>query len=122
MKALSSTVATKRDLAEPEEACDIAVSALTGAGVPELVSRLGEQAAQGLGGADPLITRQRHRDAFDRAHQAVCRALVLLEEAAAEELVAEELRLAARAIGTVTGRFDVEDMLDRLFSTFCIGK
>jgi tRNA modification GTPase len=116
------TVATKRDLAEPEEACDIAVSALTGAGVPELVSRLGEQAAQGLGGADPLITRQRHRNAFDRAHQAVCRALVLLEEAAAEELVAEELRLAARAIGTVTGRVDVEDMLDRLFSTFCIGK
>jgi tRNA modification GTPase len=115
-------VATKLDLSAPERACDVAISAFTGEGIAELLTRLTEQAHGGMGGADPLITRQRHRNAFGRAQQAVRRALVLLDDSAGEELVAEELRLAAQAIGTVTGRVDVEDILDRLFSTFCIGK
>jgi tRNA modification GTPase len=38
------------------------------------------------------------------------------------ELVAEEVRLATRAIGRITGRVDIEDVLDKLFATFCIGK
>jgi tRNA modification GTPase len=115
-------VATKLDLSAPERACDVAISAVTGEGIAELVAKLTEQAHRGMGGADPLITRQRHRDAFSRAHEAVRRARALLDDSAGEELIAEELRLAAQAIGTVTGRVDVEEMLDRLFSTFCIGK
>jgi len=46
----------------------------------------------------------------------------MLTKAGQEELFAEELRLAARALGRVTGRVDVEDVLDKIFSSFCIGK
>jgi tRNA modification GTPase len=46
----------------------------------------------------------------------------MLRSNIATELVAEEIRLATRAVGHITGRVDVEDLLDKLFATFCIGK
>lgn len=73
-----------------------------------------------------LLTRVRHRDAVQEASAAVGRALVLLARAdgvvQVSDLVAEELRAAAQAVGTVTGRTGSEDVLDVVFSTFCIGK
>jgi tRNA modification GTPase len=70
------------------------------------------------GGEPALITRARHRDALAAARDALAAA----RAAAAPELMAEELRRAADAIGRITGRTGVEDMLDLLFAQFCIGK
>ena len=68
------------------------------------------------------MTRERHRHALREAAEALSRALDMPNPAESPEILAEELRLAARALGRVAGRVDVEDVLDRLFSQFCIGK
>ncbi len=114
-------VATKADLGRASDGVDIAISARTGAGLSELLERVAGEAAK-LGGHDAVITRERHRSALARAEASLDRALRLFKNQATLELAAEELRLAARAVGEVTGRVDVEDVLDRLFSSFCIGK
>lgn len=114
-------VATKSDLGAVAGA-DMAVSARTGAGMVELLDRIAELAKAGLGAGDALITRERHRGALERAEASLGRALVRIEEGSALELAAEDLRLAVRAVGEITGRVDVDDVLDRLFSAFCIGK
>jgi tRNA modification GTPase len=98
----------------------MAISAKTGAGLDRVLARLVELAGESFGGAEAgaAITRQRHRRALED-----CRAsLVRAESAALPELVAEELRLALRALGRITGRVDVEDLLDIVFADFCIGK
>jgi tRNA modification GTPase len=98
------------------------ISALTGLGMDQLVSALARYAADAFSAGEPaLVTRQRHRDTLREAADAFGRALAL-GAGAPEELVAEELRLAARALGRLTGRVDVEDILDVIFRDFCIGK
>jgi tRNA modification GTPase len=67
-----------------------------------------------------LITRERHRHLLSSCRQALGRALA--EPAGREDIIAEELRLAARDLGRLTGRVDVEDVLDVIFRDFCIGK
>jgi tRNA modification GTPase len=67
-----------------------------------------------------LITRERHRHLLSSCHKALERALG--EAAGREDIIAEELRLAARDLGRLTGRVDVEDVLDVIFRDFCIGK
>jgi tRNA modification GTPase len=94
-------------------------SATSGAGIAALIARLGAAVEESLGaGTAPLVTRARHREALETCVAALDRF------AAAElpELAAEDLRAAARALGRITGRVDVEDMLDALFREFCIGK
>lgn len=96
------------------------LSATTGAGM-EVLLRAIEQHASTLAGGEPaLITRERQRLALEKAALHLQRAT--REFAGLEELRAEELRLAARALDRTIGRVDVEDVLDTLFSTFCIGK
>jgi len=68
-----------------------------------------------------IITRARHRHALDEAVTALDRA-VSRGDAGQEELVAEDLRAAATTLGRLTGRVDVEDILDVIFRDFCIGK
>ena len=88
----------------------------------ELLEALERFAADFLGGGEPvLITRERHRRALQEALAALNRALAE-PPADREEIVAEELRLAARALGRLVGRVDVEDILDVIFRDFCIGK
>ena len=97
------------------------LSALTGAGVDPLVRALAGYAAEYFHTGEPvLVTRQRHRDALRETADALGRALAA--PGGQEELIAEELRLAARALGRLTGRVDVEDILDVIFRDFCIGK
>ncbi len=69
-------------------------------------------------GEAPAITRARHRAALGETAAALARALA----APAPELVAEDVRLAMRALGRITGRVEVEDLLDVIFRDFCIGK
>jgi tRNA modification GTPase len=68
-----------------------------------------------------LITRARHRRALQETVAALDRALAH-DHAAPEELIAEDLRAAAMALGRLIGRVDVEDILDVVFRDFCIGK
>jgi tRNA modification GTPase len=97
----------------------LSVSARTGRGVEELVAMIAGVAKTKLDLADGLApTRARHRQALEQAAADLGRAI----EARSLELLAEDLRLGIRALGRITGRVDVEDMLDRLFAEFCIGK
>lgn len=98
------------------------ISALTGAGVAELVVRLAERVAGSFAHRPeaPMPTRARHRVELEAAHAALVRFLDGL--AAPPEARAEDLRLAAARLGRLTGRIDVEDVLGRIFSEFCIGK
>jgi tRNA modification GTPase len=97
------------------------VSAKTGAGLDDLVTRLTELVRERVGDTGSLtFTHIRHRTALE----GVVRSL----RAAARtppgqlELMAEELRVATRELGRITGRVDVEDLLDLVFRDFCIGK
>ncbi len=97
----------------------LALSAKTGAGVAALLDRLEiETVARLAPGTAPALTRARHRRALEECGEALGRALA----AGPGELAAEDLRLALRALGRITGRVDVEDLLDIIFRDFCIGK
>jgi len=101
----------------------LAISAATGEGLDALIQKIAAQ-AEILGGSEPaLITRARQRHALAEAGVHLERALTASAGSAiGEEILAEDLRLAARALDAVVGRVDVEDVLDALFRTFCIGK
>jgi tRNA modification GTPase len=109
---------------EPEEgrpADEFAISAETGQGVDVLTAALAEFASSYFGaGESALISRARHRALLQQAAAALARATEAV--AAGEEIVAEELRAAAQTLGRLTGRIDVEDILDKIFKDFCIGK
>ncbi len=102
---------------------DLAISALTGEGMDELVRTLTELVhnLMGQGGEGAVLTRARHREAVAEALESVDRALAVLHSAGTE-LVVEEVRIAMRAIARVTGHVGIDDILDQLFSQFCIGK
>jgi tRNA modification GTPase len=114
-------VANKIDLAaNPDTRPDsaIPVSALIGSGLPELIAALASRIAQTYEIAAPVLTRARHREALETALAALRRSLI----AELPELRAEDLRLAWRSLGRITGRVDVEDLLDVIFRDFCLGK
>lgn len=118
----SLTVMTKADLAPlPPADGTLAVCAFTGAGLDALLAAIQGRAEAALGGDAALVTRERHRDALERACAYLGR-VAQSSAGTAPELVAEDLRLAVRALGEVGGHVGVEEMLDRLFSGFCIGK
>jgi tRNA modification GTPase len=94
------------------------VSALTDDGIDALLSALGAAVAEGYQSAAPALTRARHRDALEEAAAALNRARAM----PFAELRAEDLRLAWRSLGRITGKVDVEDLLKVIFGDFCIGK
>jgi len=98
----------------------ITTAASSGVGVDELLQKLAAYVEGFFGSESGLITRERHRSHLISAKAALARALA--ENPGREELVAEELRLAAQALGRLTGKVDVEDVLDVIFRDFCIGK
>jgi tRNA modification GTPase len=98
------------------------LSATTGEGVELLRQHLKE--CVGFQGADAgtLSARRRHLDALARADVHLHEALRQLTERRAGELMAEELRQAQQALNEITGEFTADDLLGRIFSSFCIGK
>jgi tRNA modification GTPase len=97
------------------------LSANSGTGVPDLVRAVARFAGEFFTGEAPVVTRARHRAALVAAGQALDEASRLGPDGA-EELIAEQIRLASRALERLTGRVDVEDILDVIFRDFCIGK
>lgn len=98
----------------------VAVSARTGAGVPELRDAMVAALGGGGGAVAAAAANPRHVEALERARAALSRAIAA--GGGPGELVALELRLALGAIGEVTGRGVGEDLLDRIFARFCVGK
>ena len=97
------------------------LSATMGLGVAELLTELSNYAKSHFGPESSLLTRERHRKALNITQKALDR--VLAEgRSGREDIVAEELRLAAQSLGRLTGQVDVEDILDVIFRDFCIGK
>jgi len=99
----------------------LTISATTGAGIDDLVRNLGAFAEQFFTVEPALVTRERHRVALQEAVVALEGALQLGPQGG-EELVAEQIRMATRALERLTGRIGVEDVLDVIFRDFCIGK
>ena len=107
---------------ESQSADSFTISALTGAGLDRLVAALSAYAADYFAATESsIVTRARHRHALEDTAAALDRALAL-GASGREELIAEELRAAANTLGRLTGRIDVEDILDVIFREFCIGK
>jgi hypothetical protein len=93
-----------------------------GNGVEALLGALEAHVRGFFGSESGLITRERHRHALQESEAILSRALAEGQGQKREDIVAEELRLAARALGRLTGKVDVEDVLDVIFRDFCIGK
>jgi tRNA modification GTPase len=110
----------KADLPWPEPHEGLKLSLKTGEGLDALLAALTAKVAQKLEAPAeaPPVTRARHRHALEEAAVALVRAGAATEP----ELMAEDARLAMRAIGRITGKVDVEDLLDVIFRDFCIGK
>lgn len=111
-------VASKADLEGAVSDSELPLSVLSGIGLAELLARMASILSE-ISIAEPaLLTRQRQRDAAAQALAALDRAAAAPET----ELIAEDVRLALRALERLVGRVDVEDVLDQLFAGFCIGK
>ena len=99
----------------------LAISAETGAGIDALLGEVKEFAERQGGRTDALLTREHQHYAVREAELALSRAISALGQGQ-DVLASEDIRLALRAIGTVTGKVGAEDVLDRVFGRFCIGK
>ena len=99
----------------------VAISAKTGAGIDDLIAHITQTASGAIGSqSDPAITQVRHRQLLETC--AASLNTFLTGDPIQTELRAEDLRQAAHGLGRITGRVDVEDILDQVFSRFCIGK
>jgi len=101
---------------------EVAISALTGAGVDVLREHLKAICGFPASTEGLFMARRRHLDALDRTLVCLDSALELLRQAPAVELVAEDLRQAQQVLGEITGEFTSDDLLGKIFSSFCIGK
>ena len=110
-------------LREPIAVEGLAISAVTGQGLGELRQKLLQCAGWQALGEGVFIARARHVNALQRAAEHVASAHAhAVAPGAPLELLAEELRLAHRAVGEVTGEFTSDDLLGQIFGKFCIGK
>jgi tRNA modification GTPase len=101
----------------------IEMSVTRGDGMDQVVESLTAVARRMMDvGSQPVMTRERHRAALRDGIEALGRAAAGLSAGVGSELVAEDLRAATDALGRVTGRVDVEAILDIIFRDFCIGK
>lgn len=117
----SLVIINKSDVMSSTSAIDgIQLSVASGQGMEEFLTALTAKikSLYDVSRETPSLTRARHRAALEDSRKHLQHSLT----ATLPELMAEDLRLAARALGRITGRVDVEDLLDVIFRDFCIGK
>ena len=113
----------KPGLTRTAERVEIALSAREGLGLETLREHLKELAGYQGGEANGIfMARRRHLDALKRALIALREAKSNLQQQRSGEFIAEDLRQAQYALGDITGEFTTEDLLERIFTSFCIGK
>jgi tRNA modification GTPase len=118
-RVYAPAVARWEAVAEDRGLVTAAASAAQGS-VEAVETTLKRRVVESLTGSEaPAVTRLRHREALETALAQVERAL---SPHRAAELVAEDVRLAARALARLSGRVGAEDVLDKVFSSFCLGK
>jgi tRNA modification GTPase len=102
----------------------VTTSTLTGAGLPELEETIADLvlAGRALYGESALITSARHQEALRRAAENLRASLISLEQDLPLDFISIDLRATYDALGEVTGETASDDLLDRIFSEFCIGK
>ncbi|RDH82686.1 MAG: tRNA uridine-5-carboxymethylaminomethyl(34) synthesis GTPase MnmE [endosymbiont of Galathealinum brachiosum] len=116
------TSGRKAELIEIESETDIALSAKTGAGMDILKNHLKQCMGYEQSNEGRFMARRRHIEALENADQHLQRARYNLIELQAGELLAEELRMAQDFLSQITGEFTSDDLLGKIFSSFCIGK
>jgi tRNA modification GTPase len=109
-------------LNQTEQGCTIHLSIKTGIGMELLTQHLKDSVGFNEATDNVFIARRRHLEALALAHTAAETALSQLQIHQAGELVAEDLRLAQQSLAEITGEFTSDDLLGRIFSSFCIGK
>ena len=109
-------------IAHTPNGVEILLSAKTGAGLDVLRQHLKDCMGFQPVGEGTFIARRRHLEAIRRAQHHVADGRARLKESRAGELLAEELRLAQQALSEITGEFTPDDLLGKIFSSFCIGK
>ena len=118
-------VYSKSDLAEPDcvfEADGLAISTVSGEGMDALIDRITGQAADFNQDNDTFMARRRHVDALGRALKFLGQAVDGFAQQRSAELMAEDLRQAQQFLNEITGEFTSDDLLGKIFSSFCIGK
>lgn len=98
------------------------ISAKEGTGISDLIDRLTSELLHNVDPSDILITEERHAELLKRATDSLYRALAISEGDMDTILVATELRDASNILGEITGRITTDDILNRVFNNFCIGK
>lgn len=116
---------TKADLATARPRNAIPVSAVTGEGLDAVLRAAADQlfgARLALADLEPALTRARHREALARARTELEEARPHFEPGGDAVLAAHHVRLATLALDELVGVVDIEDVLDRVFAAFCVGK
>jgi tRNA modification GTPase len=109
-------------LTETKAGPELALSVKTGAGLDALRAHLKACMGYQSAGAGTFSARRRHLDAIERTRRHVEQGRAALTQSRAGELLAEELRQAQHALSEITGEFSSDDLLGRIFTSFCIGK
>jgi len=107
---------------QPRDETALYISTLSGEGIETLIQRITGESADYNQDNQAIMARRRHVDALIRARDSVEQALEVFVETRSGELMAEDLRDAQRQLNEITGEFSTEDLLGKIFSTFCIGK
>ena len=110
------------EIKNTESGTQIYLSIKTGAGMDLLIQHLKQSVGYNDATENIFIARTRHLEALRKSHELVQNALHQLQTTQASELVAEDLRLAQQALAEITGEFTSDDLLGKIFSSFCIGK
>jgi len=120
-------IGTKSDLPESNESnlsFDLKISAKNGTHIQALKSLMKEKALENkhYDASSLLITSSRHKDALEKTQESVLGALTMIQQGESGDFLALNLRSALHFLGTITGEITNEDILDSIFSRFCIGK
>jgi tRNA modification GTPase len=118
-------VFSKSDLAQADQLHDpdsLAISTLSGDGMEMLIQRITGRVSDYNQDNQAFMARRRHVDALLRAQESLQRAMHIFDTTRSGELMAEDLRGAQGFLNEITGEFTTEDLLGKIFSTFCIGK